>query len=285
MRKFSMLGRATLALTPLLCLGIPIANALPTQSGSRTIEKPSNLSARDFEAWTEKQSEKASTTNIAPHVLEETLISRLKLEKFTTDAAISLTVGAWTYFELNHKPEHQSQNDKTSDTLFPNTLRMINLLKTYTYGRPQLAAQLDQQEAGLYALANDNIKTAKSYEDAVAILTPLQQSIQTRRLESLTNQADALYALGNLKRAEDLYLTVLSDDNYFLVEDPKTAQTMQGYYVSAGRGLIAARSGNYTALKNTFFVPSAMDELQPYLNAAIADAKRRSGKSNGSSHL
>ncbi len=262
--------------TNLVAIGASRNNSLP--------QDVAKLSAKDFDTWVQARAGVIGTEKQKPIELETVLLRRLRADKFTTDDAIMLVVGMWTNYDLALNATSLGKNSASSSNEFPNTFKLIDLLLPLTYGRLILSAKLVQQKADLYGLSNSYSNVAEEYSKAIAILTPLQLILEIQRMKSLVSAADALYALHKIQQSESLYLTVLSDDNYPVVEDPKLATSLEELYISAGKGLINVRGGNLTALHRTFFFPSSLDELQPYLNAAIADAERRSGKSNVSGH-
>lgn len=195
------------------------------------------------------------------------LLARLKAGRYVTDTAILAAVAASANANTPLTPAG------TLGRMHPAvTYRLIDTLLGLVSDRPGLAAELHRRKADLYDLTHDWVNTAREHAEALRLLTPLHVTVDTQRLDSLVQEASALYVLGERRQAEALYLEALSYD-WYKITDPDALQAARSLYIRAGRGLIDCRRGSLAALKEIYFVPAANDELQPPLQRAIKEAE------------
>ena len=127
--------------------------------------------------------------------------------------------------------------------------------------------------AGILARnAGDLERAAKEYEQSLALLTPLRNETDMRRMETLVSLGDTYFQSGDKRRAEVMYLEAMGYAWVAIQDDPEAQHYLRDRYIEAGRGLIESRRGDKEALSNISFYPATQRELGPALEAALKEA-------------
>ena len=228
------------------------------------------MAPREFEVWADAERAKSDTAHDRPVGLEAGLLKRLRAGQYTTDDAVQSAVHAWMGYEGRRLVE--SGQSGRPGAYFPQTMRLMDELDGYMYGRTFLKAAIHREKGELFGINHDHENDAKEREMVVQLLTPLRDTIYERRIEAIVCLAEDRYAMGDKQRAEAGFLNALGFD-WTQVSDPVALHALKDLYVRAGLGLIQCRRGNLAALRDTYFLGAASRELGPALKAAIDEAR------------
>ena len=198
--------------------------------------------------------------------LERLLWQRLQAHTHTFASTILEVVHAWRHYESGF-------DWQASEAPYPETIRLIDALFSYTEQRPMLHAALSSLKGEILHEVGQIEAAADVYVDAVDDLYGLHLDVDRQRIHNMTTLGHLLMVQGNQRDAEKIFLDVLSYP-WYLVSESDLQSLLREYYIKAGLGLIECRKGNLEALMEIFFVPAAQEELLPKLNAAINDAKK-----------
>ena len=199
--------------------------------------------------------------------LEVATERRLEAGLYVTDETVTTVVYAWTEFESPYMTGQLWKRD-AQGRRFPETRRCIERLLPMIQDRPLLEAALHQRKGYVLQTDGDAKGAVSEYTSASQILTSLQDIIAERRIESIVDTADLLSAKGDQENAEKFYLLALSYD-WTGTQDAEAYQRGKDLYLRAGRGLIDVRRNRLSALKDTYFISTALKELGPDLQKAI----------------
>lgn len=239
--------------------------------GSTTSKLPDPAGVQAFEAHVIQASNLFQLSRQKPTTLEAEVMAKLRTGSYVTDAAIMAMVGAWSVYEspgLHYAGQKDAQNH-----LFPGTRRVINALMPFSYGRPDLQAKLYQALGTVADLDHDPATSEQAYGKALAIQTPFYEEAWLRYDASCVRRGDLLLQLGKVKAAAQLYIYVLHDDSYYLLDDDIKKQALTTVAIQAGQGLINCRRGDLKLLQRTFFSPAISHTLDPIRDKAILDAQ------------
>jgi hypothetical protein len=219
------------------------------------------MNAVQFHQWATTATRELSSSNQEPDSLLEAVTHRLALGQSTLDTTVLLAFGASATWDGQHGQAYRR------------TFGFAEQCISLSPGRAELWALLRKRMADLYASTDDLASAqqlrAAAHRDLLAAETYYLQ----RRIE---NQVEAgMEALRRRDKAdaEQHFLSVMSF-NWTVVEDAQAFHHLRGLYVRAAYGLIQARAGDAAALRNIFFIPATIDELQPLLDQAIEAAER-----------
>jgi tetratricopeptide (TPR) repeat protein len=241
------------------------AGTQPKQAAKATPQSPAA-----FADWVKETRTRLAGEHKAPNEIEIALKSRLDNGRFVPDRAVMELAGAWT--------RHESEQGKgdgesaSAEARFPQTMRVLRELDDRLGDRVLLRAKLRIRAGILARNAGDLDRAAREYEHSLALLTPLRNEVDMRRMETLVSLAGTYYQQGDKRRAEVLYLEAMSYAWVAIQGDPEAQHYLRDRYVEAGRGLIECRRGDRKALSNIVFYPATQRELRPALEAALKEA-------------
>ena len=230
------------------------------------------MAPREFDAWADAESAKSEAAREAPVGLESGLLKRLRAGQYVTDEAELSAVRAWMGCESRRLVDSGQAGRPGSH--FPQTMRVMDELDAFMYGRTFLKAAIDREKGELFKIDQDRENEAKEREVVAQLLTPLQDTIDEWRMEAVVCLAEDRYAMGDKPRAEAGFLNALSFD-WGPWSDAVALHAFIDLYVRAGRALIQCRRGNLAALRDIHFLGAASGELDPALKEAIDAALDR----------
>jgi hypothetical protein len=265
------------------------------------------MTAQQFEVWVGEETErsyktqKGATPSIPhpkprkPPAVDAALVRRLRAGKAATDLTVREVVSLWRSYEQRMslyltppKPDTKpfTKVKETTKIIYsyPETKRLVEILKSLLYGRPLLQAELQTQTADLVAQEGDQANAVKEYEKAITFLTPLERSVEQERLDTLIHLADILLELNDKKGALALYSKALHYSSQHLLSQQQgyedTDDSYLTHYERAGTGMVNSLKGDLKALQALKFTPWAKS-----LNYVLAKTIEEAGGPNAPSIL
>jgi len=242
----------------------------PVQRAANASVQSVAQSPEEFAHWVSETRTLLAGRHEAPTEIERVLVARLDDGLRVTDGGVMDLAGAWTRFESEER--EGGGESPGADARYPDTMRVLKALDERLGERKLLRAKLRIRAGILSANAGDHDRAAAEYEHALALLTPLRNQVDMRRMEALVSLGGTYYQLGDLRRAEVMFLEAMSYAWVAIQDDPEAQHYLRDRYVEAGLGLIECRRGDREALSNIVFYPATTRQLGPALEAALKEA-------------
>ncbi|MHC4953278.1 MAG: hypothetical protein ACYTGZ_05260 [Planctomycetota bacterium] len=249
----------------------PAPSREPAGAQPKETAKAKTRSPAEFADWVKETRTRLAGQHEAPTEIESALLARLDNGQIVPDRAVMDLAGAWTRHESEQ--ENGDSESASAEARYPQTMRVLKELDERLGDNALLRSKLRIRAGILARNAGDLERAGQEYEQSLALLTPLRNQVDMRRMETLVSLAGTYYQLGEKRRAEALYLEAMSYVWPAVQDDPEAQHYLRDRYVEAGRGLIECRRGDLRALENITFYPATQRELGPALKAALKEAR------------